>query len=486
MKTINFRLHTIVVSLVISCLVGACKKDEVVSEPAIVTSFSVVGKDKAFFKATINNDNTITIKVSPYVNATEVLKLAVPTFYLSRGATVSPDPGIPQDFAREGGVKYTVTGPDKATVKEYTVSWGTSDQLADGMGFSYAEIGTAKNFVELGYPGEFNNFNLADAKLYGDLNMYHSYCGDYIVLLSRVYATGTSNSPYAIKVLNKTTLQTTGTFNLGSIAIADLMMISSDYKGKCVGAVVKNGETEFFYWTNPTDAPKSIGKIAINVASTVDGSSNFQVAGDIAGNAWITAMAPRTAKGPHYRIKVTGGKLASNYSTIETGYSSTDCSGFQMVSPSNASDQPSFIVGDTQGTANAANSIKVYLNTFSGSTTSVMPGLWQNILQTWWVGTGFSTARTGGKSPFVSGMVINGKNYALVTSGTSFWHAAAVLNSDLQTLAHENLNIAFSMNRAWSYGAWGDWYYDEVAKEAYVAIWFGRYGLKTYKLTCFE
>ncbi|MNY40995.1 hypothetical protein D3C86_1757760 [compost metagenome] len=143
-------------------------------------------------------------------------------------------------------------------------------------------------------------------------------------------------------------------------------------------------------------------------------------------------------------------------------------------------------MGDTQGTANAANSNKVYLNTFSGSTTSVMPGLWQNILQTWWVGTGFSTARTGGKSPFVSGMVVNGKTYVLVTSGTSFWHAAAALNSDLQTLAHENLNIALSMNRAWSYGAWGDWYYDEVAKEAHVAIWFGRHGLKTYKLTCFE
>jgi hypothetical protein len=485
MKTINFRLHTILALVVIFSL-GACKKEKAVSEPSIITSFSVVGKDKAYFKATINKDNTITIKVSPYVNAMEVLKSAVPTFYLSKGATVSPDPGLPQNFAQAGGVKYTVTAEDKVTKKEYTVSWGTSDHLADGKGFSYAEIGTTKNFVELGYPGVYNNFNLADSKLYGDLNMYHAYCGDYIVLLSRAYVTSDVNSPYGIKVIDKTTLQPAGTFNLGPIAIADLMMITSDYKGRCVGTVVKNGETEFFYWAKPTDAPTSIGKIAINAASTTDGSSNFQVAGDIAGNAWITAMAPRTAKGPHYRIKVSGGKLASNYSTIETGYSSTDCSGFQMISPSNASDEPSFIVGDTQGTANAANSIKAYLNTFSGSTTSVMPGLWQNILQTWWVGTGFSTARTGGKSPFVSGMVVNGKTYVLVTSGTSFWHAAAVLNSDLQTLAHENLNIALSMNRAWSYGAWGDWYYDEVAKEAHVAIWFGRHGLKTYKLTCFE
>lgn len=485
MKTINIKLYTLVVMGLLMCL-GACKKDKYSNEPGIVNSFSVKGKDNAFFRATINDDHTITIKVSPYLSADEMLASAVPTFYLSKGATVSPDPTTPQNFAKPGGVKYTVTAEDGVSKRDYTVSWGVSDHLPLGKGFSYAEIGVTKNFVELGYPGEYNNFNLADSKLYGDLNMYHGYCGGYIVMLSRAYIDASPTSANGIKVIDKLTLKDAGSFNLGSISATDLKMISSDYKGKLVGVVVKNGETEIYYWAKPTDAPKSVGKIGINMASTTDGSSNFQVAGDISGNAWITAMAPRNAKGEHYRIKVSNGQLAANYSLIATGHSSSDCSAFQMITPVDDSDQPSFIVGDTEGTANAANSIKGYVNSFAGSTLSVMPGLWQNVLQSWWVGTGFATARQGGRAPVVSALVINGKSYAVVTSGTSFWHAAAVLTPDLQTLAHENLNIAIGINRAWSYGSWADWYYDEEAKEAHLAVWLGRHGMKTYKLTCFE
>lgn len=486
MKILIIKLNIIVICTFFLCL-SACKEEErISSEPAIVNSFSVVGKNNAFYKAQINGDNTITIKVSPYINALDALETAVPTFFLAKGATVAPDPSIPQNFGQQGGVKYTVTAEDRVTKREYTVSWGTSDHLPDGGGFSYAEVVNAKNFAELGYPGKYNDFDQSDAKLYGDLEMYPAYCGNYIVLLSRQYVKTTANSPYGIRVVDKTTLQPSGSFNLGSIALADLKMISSDYTGKCVGVVVKNGQTELYYWKSPTDAPTSVGQIAINLAPTVDGSSNMQVAGDIAGDAWITAMAPRGAKGAHYRIKVSNGVLSPSYSTIETGYPSDDATGFQMISPLNATDNPNFIVGDTQGTPNTANSNKVYLNNFGGSTVNVMPGLWQNILQVWWVGTGFSTLRVGGKSPYVSALPINGKNYVLVTSGTSWWHGAAVLNSDLQTLAHENLNIALVVNRGWSYGAIADWYYDADAKEAHLAVWLGRYGLKTFKLTCFE
>jgi len=120
-----------------------------------------------------------------------------------------------------------------------------------------------------------------------------------------------------------------------------------------------------------------------------------------------------------------------------------------------------------------------------------MPAFWQGnapqgTLQTWWVGTGFATAR--GRAPFVSALPINGKSYVLVTTGTDWWHAAAVLSSDLQELANhdENLNIAFGINRRWSYGAWADWYYNDELKEAYLAIWFGRLGLYTYKLSYIE
>lgn len=464
----------------------SCKKDDISTNTDLLHSFSVVGKDNTFFRATINEDNTVTIKVSPYLDAEEMLAEAVPTFYLSKGATVSPDPSIPQNFAQTGGVDYIVTAEDGVTTRNYNISWGISDHLADGEGFSYAEIGAYKFFPELGYPGEAGNFGFADPKLYGDLHMIPAYSGDYIVLLSRSYVEEDANSPHSVKVFEKTTLAPAGDLNLGDIKISDLKLITSDYRGNLVGLVTVNDETEFFTWANPTSAPISLGKVAVNMAPMADGGSNFQVAGDVNTEAWITAAAPRSSSGEHYRIKVNGGSLAENYSTIKTGYSSTDGAGFQMIAPINSGDEPAFVVGDTDGSAGTANSIKAYINSFGGSTTSVMPGYWQNILQTWWIGTGFSTTRYGGRSPFVSALVVNGKSYVVVTSGSAWWHAAAVLDADLQSLAHENLNIAVPMNRGWSYGSYADWYYDEEKKEAYLAFWFGREGLRTYKLTCFE
>ena len=477
--------------LLIALAMTACKEDALNSEAEMLYSFKVTNEAGKEYNGVIGNDNTVTLKVSPYLDAVAELAVATPSFYLSKGATVVPDPNTPQDFAQPGGVKYTVTAEDGATRREYTVTWGVSDKMPHGAGFSYAEIGTAKNFVELGYPGTFQGWDYgeSDSKRYGDLYLFHAYCGNAIVLLSRSYIDADASSPHCVKVVDKNTLAPAGTLNLGSIALANLKMITSDYKGRCVGAVTNGGSTEFFYWTTPTAAPVSVGSIGVNMAPYIeaaDCASNFQVAGDITGDAWITALAPRGATGEHYRIKVTGGQLASSYSTVRTGYSSDDCNKFQMISPLDDSDEPRYVVGDTEGTANAANSIKCYINSYGGATTVVMPGLWQNILQAWWVGTGFATSRTGGRSPVVLGMVVNGKSYVAVTSGTSWWHAAAVLENDLSTLAHENLNIATTISRAWSYGSWVDWYWDEEETAAYLSIWFGRIGLFTYKLTCFE
>lgn len=482
MKIINAKIFLFV--LACTFLLFSCKEDDLDNGADIVSSFKVKGKSGTMFSSNIG-ENTIEIKISPYLDAESELDGVTPIFYLSRGATVSPDPQIPQNFAQEGGVKYTVVSEDGKNRHDYTVTYGPSDHLPYGSGFSYAEVGTKKNFAQLGYPGEYNNFGQSDSKLYGDLLVYHAYCGDYIVLLSRVYADLNPSSPYSLKVVDKTTLDDAGSLNLGSISVKDLKVITSDYKGRCVGAVVVNNETEFFYWTKPSDAPKSIGKIAVNMASTTDGSSYLQVAGDITTNAWITALAPRGAKGEHYRIKVISGQLDSDYSIFSTGFSSGDCNGYQMISPLDDSDKPSFAVGDTEGTAGAANSVHSYIKSFNGITSYVMPPYWQNILQAWWVGTGFATSRMGGRTP-VSALVINGKTYVTVTSGTGWWHAAAVLNPDLQSLAHENLNIAEPVNRGWSYGSWVDWYWNEDKKEAYLSVWFGRIGLQTYKLTCFE
>jgi len=489
MKNLSLKLYSVFI-LGSLLLFGACTDDKQSSEANIVTSFKVKGTSGTMFNGIIGSDNVITIKVAPQYDATEELNSVTPIFYLSKGATVSPDPTVPQNFAQQGGVKYTVTAEDGTTKNVYSVTWGISDPIPYGEGFSYAAVGAAKSFVDLGYPGEVGNTGLPSIQ-YGDLQMYHAYCGDYIVLLSRAYIDSDPSSPYCLKVVDKTNLNDAGTLNIGSISVSNIRMITSDYKGRCVAAVTNsNGETEFFYWTAPSNAPTSVGKVAVSMAPNTDGSNNFQVAGDITGNAWITALAPRGSKGEHYRIKVTNGQLASTYSIVQTGYASNDCSSFQMISPLDDSDNPSFVIGDTEGTAAAANSIHCYINSPSGTTTNVMPSYWQNILQAWWVGTGFSTARTGGRSPVVSALPVNGKTYVAVTSGTGWWFAAAVLSSDLSQLAEnqENLNIAFPVDasRGWSFGEWVDWYWSDEHNEAYLAVWFGRLGLYTYKLTCFE
>jgi len=452
---------------------------------ADILSFSVRidGED---FDGEIDSEK-LTITVDLPSEVWDLRNEAVATFNCSLGASSKPATGAVLDLTKE--VKIEVTASDGVSKKEWKVI--AHEIIPASTGFSHAEVGVAKTFVELGYPGEVGNWEIPSIE-YGDLLVYHAYCGNNIVLMSRVYIETDPASPHCVKVLDKTTLASAGNLNLGSISVSNLKMITSDYKGTMVAAVVNGSETEFFYWKKTTDSPVSIGKMNVNIAPAPSsltwnsgaGMDNFQVAGDITGNAWITALAPASDDGNHYRIKVTGGQLASSYSTVKTGYSSNDCTNFQMISPLDASDEPSFVIGDTEGDAATASSTRCYINNFAGLTTSVMPKYWQDILHTWWVGSGFSTLRTGGRAPVVSALPINGKTYVTVATGTAWWHAAVVLNSDLMSLAHENLNIAFETNRGWSFGAWADWYYDDVKKEAYLSMWFGRYGLRTYKMTC--
>jgi hypothetical protein len=478
MKKSNY-MKTIAYCLCLLLLCSACKEDNLSSEAEMLYSFTVKNEEGEEYKGVIGDDNTITIKVSPYLDAAVELAEATPSFYISRGATVAPDPALPQNFAQAGGVKYTITAEDGSTKREYTVTWSVSDKMPYGDGFSHAEVGAQKNFGALGYPT-------------GTLNLYHAYCGNYIVLLSRVYITANPTSPHCVKVVDKTTLDPAGTLNLGSISLANLRMITSDYKGRCVGMVVTGSNTEFFYWTTPTAAPVSVGSIGVNMAPATDGSNNFQVAGDITGNAWITALAPRSATGDHYRIKVTGGQLALIDYTVSTGHASDDCSGFQMISPLNDSDEPDFVVGDTEGTPGSNNTTPCYINSYAGAGKvtlrtnpwSIMPP------DGWWVGSGVSTQQTGGRVPLVLGMLINGKSYVAMAGGSAWFHGVMVLNTDLATLAHKDPLLASSsifFGRNDAFGCWADWYWNEEEDEAYLAVWFDLIGeLFTYKLTCFE
>jgi hypothetical protein len=486
MKKLRFN---ILLGAAVGCalMCGSCSSsdnDSLTHEANIMISFKVTGQSGKVFNSSIGED-TIKIKMAPQYDATTELKDVTPVFYLSDGATVSPDPSVKQDFSQAGGVKYTVTSSDGEVKHQYIVTYGLSDILPSGQGFSYAEQTAKKSFTDLGYPGEVWNFGL-EPEQYGDLQMYHGYCGDYIVLVSLAYIQKDPTSKYCIRVFDKTTLEESGSLNVGSINISNIKMVTSDYEGHFVAAVASGNSTEFFYWKKPTDAPTSVGTIGVNMAPASDTSNNFQVAGDITSSAWITALAPRDGQGTHYRIQVTGGKLASNYTTVVTGYASDDCSGFQMISPMDSSDKPQYVIGDTEGSAGAAWSVHCYVNSNAGSTLYTMPAFWQNILQAFWVGTGCSTARIGGRTPVVSALPINGKSYIVLTSGTAWYNLAAVVSSDLQNLADPVFNVANVMARAWSYGSWVDWYWSEDKKEAYLAIWFDREGLTTFKMTCYE
>jgi hypothetical protein len=484
----NYRI--IYLSLItLVTIFSSCEDDKISDKMAgdadIITSFKVINKSGKEYRASID-ENTVTIKVSPYLDPVEELAEATPVFYLSRGATVTPDPSIAQNFAQEGGVKYTVKSMNGKNTKVYTVSYGESDKLPYGSGFSYAEIGATKTFPELGYPGERANFNLPSIQ-YGDLYLCNSYCGkNSLVLFSRLYAEN-GDSEYAFRVYDKTTLDYTGKLNTGSIDVSKVLMITSDYYGTMVAAVDNGGTaTDFYYWSSPSSAPVSMGSVpvSVNIGSSKDPCNNFQVVGDVTESAVITAAAPRSSAGNHYRFTVTSGKVASSYKTISTGYSSSDSNGFQMICPMGIEDNSPYLVGDAEGSGN--NALKGYINTAAGSTTTIMPGLWQSTLQSWWVGTGQNLSRTGARRPLVSALPINGKTYICYVGGTAWWHAAAVLETDFSTLAHQNLNIAHSINCGWSYGCWMDWYWDKDAEEGYLSIWMARDAVYTYKMTCYE
>lgn len=94
-----------------SCILSLTScKDESLSEKLgheakIMISFKVKGTSGTVFNSSIGDDNTITIKVSPYLDAVEELKSAIPTFYLSKGSTVTPRPQLTTKFRTRGWCK---------------------------------------------------------------------------------------------------------------------------------------------------------------------------------------------------------------------------------------------------------------------------------------------------------------------------------------------------------------------------------------------
>ena len=500
----------------------SCKKEEDKPqkeqyEADIIISFTAKNPAGTVFQGEIGKD-TVYLKINPYLDPEEELKGCVPTFFISSGASVVPDASEPQDFGVKGGVKYTVTSYDGAKVHEYIVTWKASDKKPYGEGFSYCEITDGVNadnsntadgpmggvtpFNTLGWEGTRMDYYLPDgsgekdSKLYGDLDCYIGYCGKHIVLFSRRYALE-GDTQNATNVVHRDRLTPEGKLSLGSIDVTLMQTLANDWYGHLVAVVDKGDINEIYYWTDPFKDPVLLGTTTANLTpfagDNEDCGNNLQVAGDITADAYITAQAPRSAEGEHYMLTVKGGVLSSEVEIIASGYESDDTGGWQMISIASDTipcEEPDYILCDNTGELGANHGNQIYINTFDGITIGeVANPLLQNNLQTWWVGNGPSLYRTGAHRPYVSAMLINGKQYALFVGGSMWWQAMAVLeyDMDLSTLAHENANVAaYTGTLGWSYGGLGAWYWDREEEAGYVAAWWGRAGLVTRKLTCYE
>ncbi len=507
MKLNKIIFSSCAVAAIASCMTG-CKDDDIFTidgQQAFIICTNKVDCPyveyvdefgaKTKFKSRMSND-TIYIQLSPTVDPQVVLSEATLKFCISKGSTVDPDPNIPQDFTVEGGVKYTVTSEDGKTSKTYVVTHGLTDLLPYGEGASVGSLQTDSEFPGLGYPGERGNFGYADSRLYGDLNGYISFCGhDYIVIMARQYTDphfddASMNIPdydLGFRVYNALDFSYAGKLELGSIQPATLKAISSDWNGVMAGTVVNGSSTDIYVWDSPLAAPKLLGTVAQNLGNAADGSNYIQISGDLKGTANITCGAVRGPEGNHYMIHLEGGQIVST-DMVSTGYSSGDANGFQMIAPVTAEPKSDYVVGDTEGSGN--NTIKVYRNTFSGKTILIMPGVLQSTgsggFHDWWVGTGSYLARTGARRPYVSCMPINGKTYMMLLNGTGWWWCNTLIDiADMNTRI-EGAEYDFSVNANWSFGASGDWYWDESENAAYWVAWIDRHGVFKHKITCYE
>lgn len=473
-----------------------------------ITKFSVVSPGGNTYSSSIDGDK-ITLKINPFADITKELSAAIPKFYLPMGATCTPSPSDPQDFSKE--VKYTVTSGDGKNQQVYTVTWGPSDPLPVGEGYSFSRLLAEKLYNDLGYPGAPLMGENGDIPN-GDILLFPAFCGDRIVGFSRVYAWGNTNGRHipanpdlAFKVWDVNTLEEVNEkLNLGSLKPNQIVNITNDWVGHLVAATggMNGAQGDIYYWTSLSDAPHHVGTLASPVYThsghEVDASMFIQVAGDITGDAVITYMPEKTTEGEHKVVTVRGGALGST-STIKTGYPSNDRMWFQMISMFGTDETAPFLIGETEGSGNG--SVKAYYCTSPGVTTSIMPAhlngkpFSDGVI--WWSGTGNVSSRGGSRRPFVMAMMVNGKPYSLVLTGYAWSNRSQMMSNDFLTYIGDALSYDFrslemtktgaaGLDAQLSYGGAGCWYWDAENNEGRVAIWYGREGLATFMMSSYE
>lgn len=513
-------------------LTTSCSDDmtEGLRSEAKIENYGITFKSSSgmVFKGKVDG-NIIYIKINPYIDASTDLTEVTPTFYLSMGATITPPLSEVQDCSDpDNPVIYTVTSGDGKHVQRYEVQYTISDKIAPGEGFTNGEDAGCRTYTELGFPGTYGSWvmweDVVDVKK-GDLLAFPSFCGkDNLVIFSRRYAWGDSGSDNpknamvadpsnAFKVYDRVTLQESGSLNLGGIAPADVVAVASDWVGNMVAAVGRkaSGKTDFYYWTAPDAAPVHAGTANVSVEignHDTDAGSYINVAGDITGDALIAASAPRDNEGSHYKFVVRNGQVRTEPQIIKTGHSSNDKAWFQMISFFGPEENAPYLVGDTEDNAPEDNGqIRVYLNSSTGKNrasmdyhTSGVNGWHHDDGEDWWSRSGKWLSRGGGRRPSVNAMVINGMPYSYFTTGTDWRNRGILMDQEFKAVINMYPTFGFgnctreknpnkeeaSIWLPYSFGCMADWMYDEEEQEGYVAVWSDRFGLNTFKLTCYE
>lgn len=237
---LNYSKHFLTAAAaLLAVLASSCKDDltDSLSETAYIEpdAFyvpSAVDKNRVY-KAQLNaTQDTFYIRVPQNVDPVAELTGAVPQFYLSLGASVTPVMTDAQNFADlDNPPKYTVTSKTGGTTHTYVVSYVVVDPQPIEFGELPASI---DRYAVAAIGGDFG-FN-------GDIIGSPAFCGlDHVVMFSRKYNT--------LRVYDLPSLAVSATqLNTTPFALADVVAVTSDSKGNLVVAVGGNasGHSKFY------------------------------------------------------------------------------------------------------------------------------------------------------------------------------------------------------------------------------------------------
>ena len=508
---LNYSKHFLTAATALLAVVASsCKDDitDVLSENAYIEpdAFyvpSAVDKTR-IYKAQLNaTQDTFFIRVPQNVDPVTELTGAVPQFYLSLGATVTPLMTDAQNFAdRDNPPKYTVTAKNGGATHTYVVSY----VVVEPQPIEFGELPASIDRLAAANVGGNFGFN-------GDIIGSPAFCGlNHVVMFSRKYNTLRVYDLPSLEV-SATQLKTDPAF-----AAADVVAVTSDSKGNLVVAVggYASGHSKFFYYTAPDQDPVALeGETHTSVEYDLGEpgmmGTYISCTGDITGQAVIAFGGERDALGTHYKYYISGGILRNdNYETIHTGYPSNDMNEFQMISFFSTKKNSAYLIGDCEKSEKndgMENEVQIRVNDNLGNTIGMADyyATEYNSWQGWWQRTGQALSAKGARRPTVHAMNLNGNELALFstgggknapqmqrtiitdkTLGVYYSDFGAFDGTWLLTLGSETAAPWIDYYNSNGSGMMCDWCFDDEKQQGYIAVWYERRALVIYDVSCIK